>query len=204
MPLPFFAAKTIVLELTVSTSAFCFLDLGLLTAQGYADNLFCISLSWACPVEVYPRPDGSVYICGIGGSDYISTEDLKKGAFREVCDANTARVDAAKQSFQAMSAVYKDQGQLDRVQACMRPCAPDAMPYMGRIPGYVGAYCNCAHNCWGIAWAPACGQAMSELVWDGASTSIQLAPFDPARFTPDAQRGGRGRKKQGSNVGEQW
>lgn len=56
----------------------------------------------------------------------------------------------------------------------------------------------------GIAWAPATGVAMSELVLEGESKSINLSPFDPARFTPVAKRGGRGRKRQGENVGEQW
>jgi glycine/D-amino acid oxidase-like deaminating enzyme len=99
-------------------------------------------------VEVYPRPDGTIYICGIGGSDYISKEDLKEGAFRQECDANEARVDAARQSFQEMSSVYKKVGELDRVQACMRPCPPDALPYMGSVPGHEGAYINAGHNCW--------------------------------------------------------
>lgn len=155
-------------------------------------------------LEVYPRPDGSIYICGIGGSDYITTEELKQGAFREVCDANEARVEAARKSFLEMSSLYQKEGELDRVQACMRPCAPDALPYMGAIPGFEGAYCNCAHNCWGIAWAPACGLAMSELVLDGECKSINLGPFDPTRFTPGIARGGRGRKQRDRNVGEQW
>jgi hypothetical protein len=58
--------------------------------------------------------------------------------------------------------------------------------------------------CRGIAWAPACGVAISELVLEGECTSVDLAPFDPARFTPTGKRGGRGRKRQGTNVGEQW
>ena len=99
-------------------------------------------------MEVYPRPDGTIYICGIGGSDYISKEDLKDGAFRENCDANESRVKAAMDSFQEMSELYKVSGSLDRSQACMRPCPPDAMPYMGAIPGYAGAYINAGHNCW--------------------------------------------------------
>jgi len=155
-------------------------------------------------LEVYPRPDNTIYLCGIGGSDYISTEDLKAGAFREVCDAKPDRVKAASDSFQEMSAEYKSQGELDRVQACMRPCPPDAMPYMGKIPAFDGAFINAGHNCWGIAWAPACGVAISELVLTGSSTSVDLSPFDPARFTPKRGRGGRGRKKQGTSVGEQW
>eukprot|EP00566_Odontella_aurita_P009949 CAMPEP_0113599280 /NCGR_PEP_ID=MMETSP0015_2-20120614/42054_1 /TAXON_ID=2838 /ORGANISM="Odontella" /LENGTH=424 /DNA_ID=CAMNT_0000507389 /DNA_START=183 /DNA_END=1457 /DNA_ORIENTATION=- /assembly_acc=CAM_ASM_000160 len=155
-------------------------------------------------LEVYPRPDGTIYICGIGGSDYISKEDLKSGAFREVCEAKEARVAAASDSFREMSSTYSEKGELDKVQACMRPCPPDAMPYMGAVAGFEGAYINAGHNCWGIAWAPASGKAMSELVLEGESTSIDLRPFDPARFTPVNKRGGRGRKRRGTSVGEQW
>jgi glycine/D-amino acid oxidase-like deaminating enzyme len=164
----------------------------------------CSVLTFRSTVEVYPRPDGTIYICGIGGSDYISTAQLKEGAFREVCDANEARVTAASKSFQDMSSLYENAGELDRVQACMRPCPPDALPYMGNIPGFEGAYINAGHNCWGIAWAPACGRAISELVLEGESSSVNLDPFDPARFTPGAKRGGRGRKRRGVDVGEQW
>ena len=78
---------------------------------------------------------------------------------------------------------------------------------MGKIPGYQGAYINAGHNCWGIAWAPACGKAMSELILDGQSTCIDLSPFDPTRFSTNLHNkdgGGRGRKRQGHSVGEQW
>lgn len=98
-------------------------------------------------VEVYPRPNGEIYICGIGGSDYISKTDLKEGAFRNECNAKDSRVEAAMSSFQEMSATYQN-GELDRAQACMRPCPPDALPYMGTFPSYEGAYINAGHNCW--------------------------------------------------------
>jgi len=156
-------------------------------------------------LEVYPRPDGTIYICGIGGSDYITTDELKKGAFREVIEANDSRVEAASDSFRELSSVYKEKGELDRAQACMRPCPPDALPYMGEIPSYTNAFINSGHNCWGIAWAPACGKVMAELVLDGSAESVDLRPFDPARFTPGiGKRGGRGRKRRGTSVGEQW
>ncbi len=93
-------------------------------------------------LEVYPRPDGTIYICGIGGSDYIPTDELKGGAYREECNAKESRVEAASNAFQTMSNTYKVSGELEKVQACMRPCPPDAMPYMGKIPGYDGAYVN--------------------------------------------------------------
>ena len=100
-------------------------------------------------MEVYPRPDGSIYICGIGGSDYIPKNELKNGAYRNECNAKESRVEAASNSFREMSNLYKRKGTLEKVQACMRPCPPDAMPYMGSIPGYDGAYINAGHNCWG-------------------------------------------------------
>ena len=100
-------------------------------------------------MEVYPRPDGTIYICGIGGSDYITKEQLKQGAFRDTCEANPTRAQAAVNAFTSMASSYEQpNGELDRTQACMRPCPPDAMPYMGRIPGYEGAYINAGHNCW--------------------------------------------------------
>eukprot|EP00559_Dactyliosolen_fragilissimus_P002308 CAMPEP_0184860298 /NCGR_PEP_ID=MMETSP0580-20130426/5210_1 /TAXON_ID=1118495 /ORGANISM="Dactyliosolen fragilissimus" /LENGTH=429 /DNA_ID=CAMNT_0027357351 /DNA_START=200 /DNA_END=1486 /DNA_ORIENTATION=+ len=161
-------------------------------------------------LECYPRNDGTIYICGIGGSDYITKQELKESAYLEECNARSDRVEAATQSFREMSKSYRTAdnhglgGELDRVQACMRPCPPDAMPYMGAIPGYTGAYINAGHNCWGIAWAPACGKAMSELVLEGFSHSVDIAPFNPARFTQNSKRGGRGRKRRGEAVGEQW
>jgi len=99
-------------------------------------------------VEVYPRPDGTIYLCGIGGSDYVQKEELKRGAFRDECLANDSRVEAAKASFQSMSSMYKKVGELERTQACMRPCPPDAMPYMGPAHGFEGAFINAGHNCW--------------------------------------------------------
>eukprot|EP00804_Cyclotella_cryptica_P018067 CCRYP_017606-RA/>CCRYP_017606-RA protein AED:0.03 eAED:0.03 QI:84/1/1/1/1/1/2/396/482 len=155
-------------------------------------------------LEVYPRPDGTVYICGIGGSDYISTSDLQSSAFLSSCPPKPDRVTAATSAFHAMSNTYAQKGELQTVQACMRPCPPDALPYMGTVPGYSGAYINAGHNCWGIAWAPACGRAMAELVLDGECACLDLNPFDPARFTTSSKRGGRGRKKGSLSVGEQW
>jgi glycine/D-amino acid oxidase-like deaminating enzyme len=109
-------------------------------------------------VEVYPRPDGTIYICGIGGSDYISTDELRRNAYLYNCPPNEQRVQAAISSFQSMvstsSVAYTatTQDDLDRTQACMRPCPPDAMPYMGAIPGCDGLYINAGHNCWYVRY----------------------------------------------------
>ena len=41
--------------------------------------LFCAEDSNSCHLEVYPRVDGSVYLCGIGGSDHVRGARLREG-----------------------------------------------------------------------------------------------------------------------------
>ncbi|KAL1530279.1 hypothetical protein AB1Y20_001191 [Prymnesium parvum] len=153
-------------------------------------------------LEVYPRSSGEVYLCGIGGSEYVSDERLRAGEFPpgDVLP-DPARVDAAKKSFWEMSERFRGV-EPAIVQACMRPCQPDAMPSMGPIPGVSGAYISAGHNCWGILWAPVSGKAMSELVLDGAASCVDLSAFNPARFMAGKTR--RGRKRGDVSVGEQW
>ena len=154
-------------------------------------------------LEVYPRNSGEVYLCGIGGSEYVTDERLRAGEFPpgEV-HADPARVKAATDSFSTMS--KRLAGEPDVTQACMRPCPPDAMPYMGAVPGVSGAYMSAGHNCWGILWAPVSGLAMSQLLVDGKSSVVDLRPFDPARFMAPKAKGTRGRKRGEAPVGEQW
>jgi glycine/D-amino acid oxidase-like deaminating enzyme len=154
-------------------------------------------------LEVYPRNSGEVYLCGIGGSEYVDGDRLRAGEYPpgEV-HADPARVTAAASAFAAMSKTLGG-GEPDVTQACMRPCPPDAMPYMGRVPNHANAFMSAGHNCWGILWAPVSGKAMSELILDGKSSCVDLTAFDPARFAPRAT-GGRGRKRGNEPVGEQW
>ena len=60
----------------------------------------------------------------------------------------------------------------------------DFLPLIGRVPGADGAYVATGHNVWGILNAPATGEAMAELIADGAARSVDLSPFSPARLRP--------------------
>jgi glycine/D-amino acid oxidase-like deaminating enzyme len=40
------------------------------------------------------------------------------------------------------------------------------------------------HSVWGMLNAPATGEAMSELIMDGAARCVDLAPFAPGRLPP--------------------
>jgi glycine/D-amino acid oxidase-like deaminating enzyme len=71
---------------------------------------------------------------------------------------------------------------IDRRQACYRPVTDDGLPLIGRIPAVTGAYVATGHGPWGMLNAPATGLALAELIAEGAASSVDLRPFDPARL----------------------
>jgi glycine/D-amino acid oxidase-like deaminating enzyme len=64
-------------------------------------------------------------------------------------------------------------------QACFRPVTQDGLPLIGKVPGVEAAYVATGHNVWGILNAPATGEALAELIADGASRSTDLTPLRP-------------------------
>ena len=169
--------------------------------------VFCAEDSQHCHLELYPRPNGELYICGLGGSDYVSGDRLRRGGDCESADkvlADPRRVDACLVSIRGFSSL-SDARQPGVVQACMRPVVPDGLPVMGQISAATSnAFCSTAHNQWGILMAPAAGLAMAELVATGRSQTLDLSHFSPSRFAAD-NRGSRGKRAGGNRpVGEQW
>lgn len=167
--------------------------------------LFCGEDENGCHLEVYPRSNGEVYLCGIGGSVYVDEKRLLPGGDCDRSDKiveDPSRVAAAMRSFSGMSkSIGGGDKQPHTTQACMRPCAPDAIPILGPVDGIEGAYMATAHNCWGILWSPVTGEIITQLITRGKS-DINIAPFSPTRFMKSRTR--RGRKMRDENVGEQW
>ena len=69
-------------------------------------------------------------------------------------------------------------------QACFRPVTADGLPLIGALSGIDGAYVATGHSVWGMLNAPATGEAVSELILDGAARHVELAPFAPGRLPP--------------------
>ena len=126
--------------------------------------------------EIFPRPDGEVYVCGMADPAPLpdSPEDLEVS---EAACATLAR--AAGRVATRLSAA-----RIARRQACYRPVTEDGVPLIGRVPGMTGAYVATGHGPWGMLNAPATGLALAELITDGAASSLDLRPFDPARLPP--------------------
>jgi glycine/D-amino acid oxidase-like deaminating enzyme len=69
-------------------------------------------------------------------------------------------------------------------QSAVRPVTEDGLPLIGAVSGVDGAYVATGHSVWGMLNAPATGEAMSELILDGAAHRVDLAPFAPGRLPP--------------------
>lgn len=126
--------------------------------------------------ELYPRPDGEVYLCGLSDTTAVP----------ERADLVQPRADAGPILRQVAATLSSSLADLEplSVQACYRPLYSDGLPLLGRVPGHPGAYLATGHNCWGILNAPASGLAMAELIVDGQARSVDLRPFDPHRAQP--------------------
>ena len=124
--------------------------------------------------EIIPRPDGTVYVCGM--ADRQPLPDSAEGV--EVSEAGCAILARAAGRVSAALAAAA----ITRRQACYRPVADDGLPLIGPVPGTRGAYVATGHGPWGMLNAPATGLALAELITDGAAKSVDLDPFDPARL----------------------
>jgi len=130
----------------------------------------------AVSVEVFPRADGSTHVTAFSSQDPLPIDPA------EIAPERNA-IERLQMICERLSPVFQSNRIIAR-QACFRPITQDYVPLIGKVPGVGGAYVATGHNVWGILNAPATGEAMSELVVDGVSGSIDLTPFDPGRLRP--------------------
>lgn len=124
--------------------------------------------------EVYPRPTGEVYVCGM--SEEVEVPDDPQQVL-----PRKESITMLQRVAQAVSSQLAN-AELQAEQACFLPCSDDGRPVIGKIPDINGAYVATGHSCWGILNAPATGASLAELIIDGHSKIVDLKPFDPARF----------------------
>ena len=134
--------------------------------------------------EIYPRPDGTVYMCGESDKEPLPP-DPKNVRLNELkcLDLQTTASKISK-SLKSASLIAN--------QSCYLPSGPDGLPIMGKLPNYKGAFIATGHTCWGILNAPASGLVMAEIILHGSSSCIDSSPFDPSRFL---STGNKKRKK---------
>ena len=125
-------------------------------------------------VEVFPRSDGSTHITAL--SDVvplpIDPAAVKPGFSGHRSPAGHRRTIVA--------------GLPSRKNYCPASLFPAGhtrrLTADRQSPRGDGLYVATGHNVWGILNSPATGEAIAELIAEGAAQSIDLAPFDPMRL----------------------
>jgi glycine/D-amino acid oxidase-like deaminating enzyme len=124
--------------------------------------------------EIFPRPDGTTYVCAISSESTLPLDPAEvtpdPGAIERL-QASCADISPVLATAKILTA-----------QACFRPIARDGLPLIGLVPGLTNAYVATGHSVWGMLNAPATGEAIAELIAEGQARSIDLSPFDPARL----------------------
>jgi glycine/D-amino acid oxidase-like deaminating enzyme len=126
--------------------------------------------------EIFPRADGTTWVCAISsaGAMPVDPADVMGDAGAHARLETMCR--NISPALAAMPIVAR--------QACFRPVTEDGLPIIAPVKGADGAYVATGHNVWGILNAPATGEAMAELILDGATHHVDLAPFTPDRLPP--------------------
>jgi glycine/D-amino acid oxidase-like deaminating enzyme len=126
--------------------------------------------------EVFPRTDGTTYVCAISSESPLPVDPAD-------VTPDPGAIDRLHAMCARLSSTLGGAKVLAR-QACHRPVTQDGLPLIGRVPGLEGAYVATGHSVWGILNAPATGEAVAELILEGAARNLDLAAFDPARLAP--------------------
>ncbi|OVA02059.1 FAD dependent oxidoreductase [Macleaya cordata] len=126
--------------------------------------------------EVYPRPTGEVYLCGMSAEAEVPDDPEQI-----VGDPESIKV-LKRVAATVSSHLREGDAHVKAEQACFLPCTDDNKPVIGELPNVKGCYVATGHSCWGILNGPATGAAMAELVIDGNASIVDLTPFSPARF----------------------
>ncbi len=130
------------------------------------------------PLAGFTEPGGDYLMLKSSGLIYTGTTEERAGF-----DAHPTRAghDAIR-AFGARHASGLAAMEVVQHTACLRPLSPDDRPIIGAVPGRPGAFLATGHGRKGVLMSPATGAALAELILDGQASSLDLGPFDPARF----------------------
>ncbi|KAI8091136.1 FAD dependent oxidoreductase [Gilbertella persicaria] len=126
--------------------------------------------------EVYPRPDGTVYLCGAADKEPLpESADLVK-VDQEAIDLLIRQASIVSPQLTNVP--------LLKSQACYLPISSKTdMPLIGPHPAYPHLFLATGHSCWGILNAPITGKIVAEWLMDGQVSC--LSPQEISFFVPE-------------------
>jgi glycine/D-amino acid oxidase-like deaminating enzyme len=125
-------------------------------------------------VELFPRGDGTTHITAFSNQSPLPVDPA-------VVAPDPRAIERLEAIAERISPAFRPERIVAR-QSCFRPVTQDGLPLIGKVPELKGAYVATGHSVWGILNGPATGEALAELIADGAARNVDLSPFDPARL----------------------
>ena len=126
--------------------------------------------------EIIPRADGTTYVCGISSDTPLPVDPIHVVPDHGGCEELRALTTIVAPELGAAEVLV--------AQACYRPIIHDGLPLIGAVPGISGAYIATGHSVWGMLNGPATGEAMAELIIEGATDTVDISPFRVERLAP--------------------
>jgi glycine/D-amino acid oxidase-like deaminating enzyme len=144
--------------------------------------------------EMYARPDGTVYACGLSPSSHSTNQftntvwvvgegdsliPLPKTSDLVVCDDD--RCQDIIDYISSISTPLRS-GEVLIKQACYLPhVSSGGGPLIGPT-GTKGLWMASGHTCWGIQNSCATGKLMSEFIFEGEAKSARIESLDPRMY----------------------
>lgn len=124
--------------------------------------------------EIFARADGTVWACAVSSTAAMPVDPSEVAGDEGAHERLEALCRAVSPALAAAPIVAR--------QACFRPVTEDGLPLIGAVPRITNAWVATGHSVWGMLNAPATGEAMAELMLDGATSHVPLRYFDPSRL----------------------
>ncbi|CAH1759457.1 5695_t:CDS:2 [Entrophospora sp. SA101] len=154
-------AHSIVLKPSVPISAHvCFVSLNL--GHRFAEP------------EIYPRPDGEVYISG----------ECDESTLPESADGyipNPVAIRNLKNNVNTVSPDVLGCAPVIKEQCCYMPITDDDKPLIGKIPWLDGVYIATGHSVWGILNSSGTGKVIAEMILEGQAKFADVRALAPMR-----------------------
>ncbi|EUC62181.1 FAD-dependent oxidoreductase [Rhizoctonia solani AG-3 Rhs1AP] len=126
----------------------------------------------SCEPEVYPRLDGTVYLCGAGGEN----ESVPLPERADQVKPSPAAIQRLKEAAEFVSPGTFENAQVVAEQCCFRPNSQTGLPVIGKVRE--GIWMASGHGVWGIQNGPGTGKCLAELIL-GLPTSADISQLGP-------------------------
>ncbi|CDZ97930.1 Possible oxidoreductase [Phaffia rhodozyma] len=127
-----------------------------------------------CEPEIYPRPDGTAYICGAG--DTLALPLLASQVQTDSTSLSTLKYQIAKLS---PHLTVEGGATIIAEQACYLPVSDRGRPLVGKVRDVQGVWIGAGLSCWGITQGPGTGYCLAEGIMTGEITSTNVSRLAP-------------------------